>query len=223
MEIVIGRDTASSQLKLTSGSQSLLYGKPGCVPSSVGEQHCKLVLAANKMHIVNIDINNYTYVNGHAIESARVSFCDQIVLGKDGYTLDWEAVVPLATGIAHLQKVWEEHEEQLLKLQTSERRFNILRSATGLITMIAIALGLITGRQSNWLLLLYALAIIVSLAFMIKAWRDAARTPQRIQQLNQQFQLDYSCPHCHRFLGNQSFQILSQNDNCPYCKTHFIL
>jgi uncharacterized paraquat-inducible protein A len=88
--------------------------------------------------------------------------------------------------------------------------------------MAAIALSVMTGRQSLWYVVLYAIAILVSLAFTVKAYRDASKVPQKQQDLNQRFQNEYVCPHCHRFLGNQSYAILEQNGTCSYCKAKFI-
>ena len=223
MDIIIGRDAITSQLCITVGDKVVLCGPKGGVPSMVGLQHCKLSITGEGMRIDNLDINNHTFVNGNEVESKGVTRQDRIELGTEHYLLDWTAIDAFAVDIRPLEQVWNDYEHQRIKLQITERRFNTLRSATGLIIMIAIALSIITGRQSLWYIVLYGVAILVSLVLFVKAWKNAASVPQKTQQLSQQFQRDYVCPHCGRFLGNQSFQILSQNDYCPYCKTQFIL
>lgn len=222
MEIRIGRDKESGRLKLTANDQTVFYGA-GNVPSSVLPEHCIMEVHDDVMRVKNLDINDYTYVNGMAVESKVVSKKDMIDLGKQHYPLDWQALSAfIPADIRPLRCVWERFENNSIYLQIAERKFNTLRSATGLITMIAIALSIATGGRSLWYVALYAVAIILSLSFFIKAYLDASKIPQKRQELTRQFQRDYVCPHCGHFLGNQSYDVVSQNDACPYCKTKFI-
>lgn len=213
MEIIIGRDIQSGKLSLKVDGKGEIQG----------QQHCKLTINNGQMRLKNLDVNNYTYVNGQSIESKALTLQDRIELGKDHYLLDWSLLKPyLPIDISPLKLVWEEYERQNLKLQIKERKFNALRSATGLITMIAIVLSLASGGRNKWYLMLYAIAIIISVAFFIKAYIDSSKLPQKRQELIKQFQRDYVCPHCGHFMGNQSYDILAQNGSCPYCKKQFI-
>lgn len=222
MEIRIGRDIATTKLKLTAGDKTVLYGTGG-VPSSVLPEHSLLEFSEDTIRIKNLDINAYTYVNNMAVESKTISRDDQIALGADHYPLDWQALSSfLPADIRPLQEVWNQYEQQNISLQIAERKFNTLRSATGLITMVAIVLSIATGGRSLWYIALYALAILFSLLFFVKAYFDSSKIPQKRQDLTRQFQRDYLCPHCGHFLGNQSYELLAQNVSCPYCKTKFI-
>ncbi len=224
MKIQIGRDIATSKLLLTVDGKSVLSDKAD-VPSSVSKEHCLIEIDEQTMRLKNLDINNYTYVNGLAVEAKAIHKTDKIELGRDRYPLDWkslESMLPPVANLRPLKEVWEEYEKQNIALQIDERRFNTLRSITGLITMVAIALSIATGGRSMWYVALYAVAIIASLIFFVKAYRDASKIPHRRQELVRQFQRDYVCPRCGRFLGNQSYDIVAQNTNCPYCRTKFI-
>lgn len=213
MEIIIGRDIQSGKLSLKVDGKGEIQG----------QQHCKLTINNGQMRLKNLDVNNYTYVNGQSIESKALTLQDRIELGKDHYLLDWSLLKPyLPIDISPLKLVWEEYERQNLKLQIKERKFNALRSATGLITMIAIVLSLASGGRNKWYLMLYAIAIIISVAFFIKAYIDSSKLPQKRQELIKQFQRDYVCPYCGHFMGNQPYDILVQNGSCPYCKKQFI-
>lgn len=223
--IIIGREKASGKLLLSSVGKNGTYGEEGSVPASVCENHCRIDIEGRNIHIRNLDLNNYTYVNSRAVESKTITRKDKIELGGDRYLLPWQAIdaiLPPETDITSLKKIWEDFDHQNIKLQIDERRFNTMRSATGLVTMIAIALSIMTGKQSAWYLLLYGLAIVASFLFLIKAYRDASKIPQKRNELNRQFQRDYTCPHCGHFLGNQSYEILAQNPGCPYCHAKFI-
>ena len=221
--IIIGRDTNTGQILLNGVGKSGTYGNN--VPKDISEQHCRLDFSQGKIRLKNLDINNYTYVNGQAVESKTISRNDTIALGTSRFPLSWEAIdaiIPPEADIRPLQEVWNEYERQNVQLQIDERKFNTLRSATGLITMVAIALSIATGGRSVWYMVLYAIAIIASIVFFIKAYRDSSKMPQKRQELSRQFMHDYVCPHCGRFLGNQPYHILAQNDQCPYCRVKFI-
>lgn len=224
MKIQIGRDLSTSKLRLTNGEQSVLTDRAD-VPSTVSPEHCEIDVEDNCIKLRNLDINNYTYVNGQAVEAKTIQKTDKVELGSDHYLFDWKSldgVLPPMADIRPLRNVWDSYEQQNIGLQIDERRFNTLRSITGLITMVAIALSIATGGRSPWYLLLYGVAITASLVFFVKAYRDAAKIPQKRQELTKKFQHDYVCPHCGRFLGNQFYDILTQNPCCPYCKTKFI-
>lgn len=223
--ITIGRDEATGKLRLACGAKVGTYGDNGSVPSDVSVQHCSIELSNDQIRLRNLDINNYTYYNNQAVETKTIARGDRIELGSSHYLLDWcaiDALIPPEVDIRYLREVWDTYDRQSIKLQIDERRFNTIRSATGLVTMVAIALSIVTGRQSVWYLVLYAAAILISLLFTVKAYRDSSKIPQKRNDLNRQFQHDYACPHCGHFLGNQSYDILVQNHQCPYCRAKFI-
>ena len=223
MTIIIGRDQETGKLLLFTNGQDTLWGTPMSVPPTVNPQHCALEIDASSMRLTNLDINNYTYINGHCVESMAISQTDKIELGPDRYIFDWKAVQPLLpVDITSLREIWNDFENEKMQLQVSERRMNALRSITPVITMTALVLGFVTGRQSVWLIILYVLAILLSIGFYIKSLINARAIPEKQNKLLHQFQTDYKCPKCGKFLGNQSFDILIQNDGCPHCKTQFI-
>jgi len=221
--IIIGRDKTTAKLQLESDFKKGTYGEG--VPEDIGVSHCRIDFDGNSIRIKNLDINNYTFVNGQAIESKAISRQDKIELGLSHYSLPWQAIdaiIPPMVDINPLKTVWEDYDNQNIKLQIDERRFNSIRSATGLITMVAIALSIMTGKQNVWYLVLYGAAILASFLFTIKAYRDASNIPQKRNELNRKFQHNYVCPQCGHFLGNQSYDILVQNQQCPYCRAKFI-
>ena len=224
MIIEIGRDIVTSKLRLAFDGKTVLTDNAD-VPPTVSREHCRIEIDESVMRLYNSDINNYTYVNGQAVEAKTIQPTDSIELGSSRYPLEWkyvEKLLPPVADIRSLKKVWEDYEQANINLQIDERRFNTLRSVTGLITMVAIALSIATGGKSPWYLALYGVAIAASLLFFVKAYRDASKMPQKRQELTKAFMRDYICPHCGHFLGNQPYDILVQNDCCPYCKTKFI-
>ena len=224
MEILIGRDDKTGRMKLTAEGRSVLFGTQR-LPESVLAEHMKLTIENDTIRLKNLNINAYTYVNGQAVESKTITKQHTIEIGKDHIPFDWRALDEFITpeaDIRPLETVWNDFERKNISLQIAERKFNTLRSTTGLITMVAIALSIATGGKSHWYILLYGVAIVVSVIFFVKSYLDSSKVPQKRQEMNRAFQREYVCPHCGHFLGNQSYDILVQNDHCPYCKAKFI-
>lgn len=224
MEIIIGRDQQTRQLCIIKDGSSKLFGQPGSVPMDVSRHHASLrPEGAGKWQIKNLNERNVTFVNGIAIESKTISESDKVELGNSHYLLQWNALSEPKVetiNIRPLKEIWTEYDEQRLKLQIAERKFNAARSATGIITMIAIACSLILGHGPIYLLL-YTLAIGISVVFTYQAYQKSSEVPRRQQEMNKRFQHRYTCPKCGHFMGFQDYDILIQNDACPYCKTKY--
>jgi len=227
MEIIIGRDAETSKLKLTEGKQNKTFGANGSVPQSVSRQHCSLTLNDDGSYqLKNLNAQNVTFVNGVPVTSKRVKETDVIEMGNDHFPLEWRIVneiKPKVANISHLQVVWEEYDRACEEINIKERRINSLRSGLGILSMGAIALGFVIGRENAGLLyvLLYGTAIVLSVGFFIKSMIDAAGIPKKKKELTNQYKHDYSCPNCGRFL-NQSWDQLKLYDSCPFCKVKFI-
>ena len=224
MEILIGRDRNTGRMIIKADGKSMLYGT-NRLPETVLDEHIKLTVENDRIRLENLNLNAYTFVNGQAVEKKTITRQHTIELGVNHYPFDWHALDELISpeaDVRPLKVIWEDYENQNMSLQIAERKFNTLRSMTGLITMAAIALSITTGEKSTWYVLLYGLAIVISLVFFVKSYMDSSKIPQKRQELSRTFQRSYSCPHCGHFLGNQSYDILIQNDHCPYCKAKFI-
>lgn len=227
MEYIIGRDPQTSQLKVAFGQQSKRLGKPGDVPMTVSRQHCLLTVDNDHYTIKNLKPQNVTFVNDVAIAQKNVKESDTVTLGAGKYRIDLASILkvvrqlaPKTADIRPLKVIWEEHDQHSLDQVIAERKFNALRGATGLITMIAIILALTVGRNV-WYILLYCVAIFASFFFTIKAYRDSTNVPKKRKEQEKEFRSKYVCPNCgHHF--TMPYDELSQYDVCPYCKAKFI-
>lgn len=226
MEIIIGRDKDTKQLRISAGTQSKLFGTIGSVPDYVSRQHVKIIVDdSGHFTLINMNPSNMTYVNGITVESKVVTEEDKVELGPTRYLLDWSMVnqfIPTLIDIRPLEAVWENYHRTKMKYQIAERRFNALRSATGVITMIAIVLGMVGGRSVVYFIL-YGSAVAITLAFTIKAYIASSKVPQQNDELDKKFKKTYVCPNpkCHHFMGFNSYDVLSQNKACPYCKGQY--
>lgn len=224
MEIIIGRDQNTRQLSVVKDGSPKLYGQPNSVPMDVSRHHISLQPAGNgKWKIKNLNEKNVTFVNGIAVESKTISENDRIELGNSHYLFNWSAISEPKVetiDIRPLKKIWKEYDEQKFDSQIAERKFNAARSATGIITMLAIACSIILGHGPIYILL-YAVAIGISVAFTYQAYKKSTEIPQQQRELTKRFQQRYVCPKCGHFMGFTDYDILIQNDACPYCKTKY--
>ena len=224
MEIIIGRDQQTRQLSIVKDGVTKHYGQPGSVPMDVSRHHLSLQpIYEGKWKIKNLNEQNVTFVNGIAIESKNISENDKVELGNSHYLLNWEALSEPkeeTVDIRPLKIIWKEYDEKKFDSQIAERKFNAARSATGIITMLAIACSIILGHGPIYIIL-YALAIGISLAFTYLAYKKSTEVPKQQRELTKRFQQTYICPKCGHFMGFQDYDILVQSDACPYCKTKY--
>lgn len=224
MEIIIGRDQQTRQLSIVKDGVTKHYGQPGSVPMDVSRHHLSLQpIDEGKWKIKNLNEQNVTFVNGIAIESKSISEKDKVELGNSHYLLNWEALSEPkeeTVDIRPLKIIWKEYDEKKFDSQIAERKFNAARSATGIITMLAIACSIILGHGPIYIIL-YALAIGISLAFTYLAYKKSTEVPKQQRELTKRFQQTYICPKCGHFMGFQDYDILVQSDACPYCKTKY--
>jgi hypothetical protein len=224
MEIIIGRDQQTRQLCIVKDGNSKLYGQPGSVLMDVSRHHISLQPAGDgKWKIKNLNEKNVTFVNGIAVESKTISESDKVELGNSHYLFQWSALSEPKVetiDIRPLKAIWKEYDEQKFDSQIAERKFNAARSATGIITMLAIACSIILGHGPIYIML-YAVAIGISVAFTYQAYKKSTEIPQQQRELTKHFQQRYVCPKCGHFMGFTDYDILTQNDACPYCKTKY--
>lgn len=220
-EVIIGRDGETGKLRLTVGKQSATFGEKNSVPRSVSQQHVKLTIDdEGMMTLNNLNVNNDTYVNHRGIETKHIKEGDRIVLGNQHYRLDWEMIkpfVPKIADISHLEQAWKDYQEQRLKMQISQGRFNTIKSATGLITMFAVILGAFNGRDNSIFMSLYILAGVVSLVFFFISYRSSSKIPIQQNQLTEEVKEKYKCPACGSRLVLQDYDMLRQSKGCPHC------
>ena len=220
-EITIGRDGQTGKLRLTVGKQSSTFGETDSVPRSVSQEHARLTIGDDgTLVLTNLNIENDTYVNHRAIECKCIKEGDRIVLGGEHYRLGWDMLkpfIPKIADISPLEQVWKDYQKQRLQMQIRERRFNTLRSATGLITMFAVVLGAVTGRDNPLFMGLYIAAGVISLVFFVIAFRASSKIPLQQNQLTEDTKHRFKCPACGSLLTLQDYDMLRQTKGCPHC------
>ncbi len=224
MEIIIGRDAASSALNIKVDNNAQVVGAPGSVPKSVSRQHCQLTIHSDgTMQIKNINPQNVTYVNGVAVMSKRVTRNDKVELGGDRYLFSWNMIdkaMPKETDIRPLRSVWDIYNKEIRALAQSKQRFQVIRGIVPVFTMSAVLIGYISGGRGSAFYFIYGFVIALTIYFSLKAWKDIAKNDERQEEIKNRFTHDYCCPECGYFFNFTDYSILTRNhDYCPKCKT----
>lgn len=242
IEIVIGRDGSTSQLKISIGQQSKSFGSQGSVPQTVSRQHCSLTVNDNGTYMLkNLKLQNVTFVNGQQIDSKTIKENDTIELGPDKYLVSWntlKSVIPAkaeVVSIEPLKKIWDRYQLENEKVEIRKQQLaikkqkqNLLRGLTGIFIPLAIVLSVFAGGRDNPLfILLYSLPGIITLMMTISQYNNIKEDESNIisdreqkKERDLRFRRDYSCPKCGKYLS-MPYDVLERYDSCPYCKVKF--
>ena len=224
MEIIIGRDQNTRQLSITKDGATKTYGKPGSVPMSVSRHHISLQpVGVGKWHIKNLNERNVTLVNGIAVESKTISENDKVELGNDHYLFSWDALSEPKVetiDISKLKVVWDNYQQNDLNIRNSQKTNGLLASVPLGFSMLG---GIIAGVAPDIrevALLLTGIAFLVFLIGLYKRSQDNSAV--ELKENQDEFEKNWVCPKCKKpFTCFRSYTILSQSDECPFCKTKF--
>ena len=224
MEYIIGRDQPTRKLCIIKDGVAKLYGQPNSVPMDVSRHHISLQpISQGKWQIKNLNEMNMTFVNGIAIENKVISRGDIVELGNSHYLFSWAAIQEPEVemvDIRPLKKVWQTYNQKNLDLRKKQKNIGLLASLPIAFTMLG---GLLSGVASEGFRP-YAY-VFTGIAFLVMVYglyrRATDNSVDEGERIKKDFQRNYICPKCHRFLGSNDYEIMSQNDACPYCRTKF--
>lgn len=225
MEIILGRDQQTRKLNVVVDGKQGLFGQPNSVPLDVSRQHLSMTGSGDgKWKIKNINVKNVTYVNGVAIESKMVTEKDKVELGKSHYLLQWSlfAVPKQETiDIRPLKRIWEEYEEELMEIGSTERKkkslqqFGSILSSAGLLFMFIEGMGALRFYLTG-------ISIFISIILFITSLSSDSAAEVKRKELEKDFIKRYTCPKCGHYIGNTPYDVLIQDNACKYCKAKYI-
>lgn len=127
--------------------------------------------------------------------------------------------------IKGLEKVWNDHNANLKRLQKEQKRLGLIKGMYLPCTLVSSAVGFFASNLGSGVMLvsyfLYALAAAALFYGLYKTFTD--KSLEIREKLNDEFIDNYSCPNpkCGHFMGNLPYKVLRQNKNCPYCRCKF--
>lgn len=223
-ELIIGRDGASAKLKIVNGTQVTLYGEPASVPADVSRQHCQITAIDNNTFLIkNIKAANVTWVNGIEVQTKRITRDDNVQLGQSRYTVPIDKILdqmkPNIVDITPLKEVWEEYNRSNIAIKKRQQTNNLLSRIPIFLTMLGGVLIAVNEAIRPFSILFTVIALLIMAYGFYRQATD--RTIDKQERLKKQFQRDYVCPKCGRFMGFVDYDLLHQNNNCPSCKAKY--
>lgn len=229
----------------------IIVGRQGCqrmqiTDTTVSRKHCKLTPIGDDKYTLENLSQSGTYVDGNNILKTTVTANTIIRLGSS-FSVKVEDLIPqthpsaLSTpppsskpdteipiySIAPLKDVWNNYHDTLQKIQKEQRTTGLLRSASpiftlgsGSISMFSRSLGLDESVMYITMAMTF-IGLLLMIYSFYKSYKEDSMTLR--EKATEDFQNKYICPNpkCQHFVGNQPYNILRQNKNCPYCKCLF--
>ena len=203
----------------------------------VGREHLKFIRSSDgSMYLEDLNSKGGTFVNGRKIKKKKVICSDQIMLGET-YSLNLNKVlqtIPLSDAefydeFLKLNKVYEKYSTEKVKIQSeSQGKMMIKRSLPMAIPgLIVVFFPILLGDDASPSVktistitgaLLSAVAVVIG---GIWGAKEMSKMPERMSELNDRFQLDYTCPHCKRHFGTYSWEYLRKQGKCSACGREF--
>ena len=224
MEIIIGRNQQTRQLSVVKDGVEKNYGQPNSVPMDVSRHHISLQPAGNGKWIVkNLNERNVTLVNGIAIESKTISDSDKVELGNSHYLFHWDALQEPkveTVDIRPLEKVWDWYDATQLEMKESERRTQNYQKLGGILSTCGILFMFVEGF-GNMRYVLMGISVLIAIYFFVRGFSPDSSLNIKLSDLSKEFRKKYTCPKCGHYMGNIPYDVLTQGDACPYCKTKY--
>ena len=200
---------------------------------SVSRQHLEVTsLGDGRYHIKNIGRNG-TKVNGLNIDETTVEVTTPLQLGASYKTTLQQLLqlqMPETVDISHLEGIYKRfttYKAHLRRDQMKPTYYRYLATASlpfiGLLTILF--KELFKGFEYINTILIVSVSILVPIGIGLLIYsisiqkRITQEVPERENALINKFKIEYICPKCKKFLGDQPVEALRKQGKCPYCQT----
>jgi rubrerythrin len=146
-----------------------------------------------------------------------------VQLGATKYNLPLAEIIkqtePNVADIKPLKSVWETYNNTLIEIRKRQQQNNLLSRVPMVFTLLGGVVAAASEDLRSVSIVFTAIAAAVMLYGFYRIATDKSIEEQ--EKLKKDFQRNYVCPKCGRFLGFQDYDIISQHSNCPYCKAQY--
>ncbi|MDR0573491.1 MAG: FHA domain-containing protein [Tannerella sp.] len=172
---------------------------------------------------------NGTFVNDCQIVKKKVFAGDKVSFGAN-YTLYVSDILKsdndYSEEFARLKNVYDTYIREKIRIQSSSqfktRLFQSLPFAV--IGVFGIVMGFMGHTNKGLFIFSFVLAVCAPTIGIYFGARQAAKIPAQLQNLANQFKIDYVCPKCGTFLGEIPWESLRNKKQCPMssCRAKWI-
>ena len=172
---------------------------------------------------------NGTFVNNSQIVKKKVLAGDKVAFGT-ACTISVSEILKSDNDYSEefecLKGVYDSYIKEKIRIQSSSqfktRLFQSLPFAV--IAVLGIVLGILKHTDKGVLAFSLIIAVLAPTIGIYFGARQAAKIPALLQELANQFKIDYVCPKCGTFLGEIPWESLSNKKQCQMssCKAKWI-
>lgn len=187
----------------------------------VSRYHARLFYEADgTIFIEDVGSTNGTFVNGSQIQKKRITHTDEIKLGNN-------YILPLIEALkcdddyreefAALKVVYDNYIQSKVKIQSSNQfKIRIFQSIPFAIPgIIGVVIGFLGKGSPQLFMLSLGIVICAPTIGIYLGAKQSAKIPQQLQDIANQFKIDYVCPKCGSFLGEIPWESLKNRKQCP--------
>lgn len=195
----------------------------------VSRHHAQLIHEEEGWILEDLNSTNGTFVNGVQIVKKYVTLTDTIKLG-DNYVLDISEILKFNNDYSEeflaLKKVYDNYIQEKVRIQSANQfKTRIFQSLPfALPGIIGIIIGFLGERNPLLLGVSLFIAICAPTIGIYLGAKQSAKIPLLLQDLVNQFKIDYVCPKCGTFLGEVPWESLRNRKQCPVssCKAKWV-
>jgi len=177
----------------------------------------------------DLDSTNGTFVNGGQIIKKKTLAGDKVTFGTS-YTLYVSDLLKYdndySDEFARLKGVYDNYIKEKIRIQSKNQfKTRLFQSIPfAMIGVFGILMGFLGKTNNSLWVVSFVIAICAPTMGIYFGARQAAKIPELLQNLANQFKIDYVCPKCNTFLGEIPWESLQNKKNCPIsaCKAKWI-
>lgn len=196
----------------------------------VSRYHARLLRNNNNHWILeDLESTNGTYVNGIQILKKHVAPGDLILFGKE-YSCKLNELLnshnDYSEEFAALKEVYERYIQTKIRIQSSNqfktRLFQSLPFA--MPGIVGVIIGFLGKGSPEWFGVSLFITVCAPTIGIYLGAKQSAKIPQQLQEITNQFKIDYVCPKCGTFLGEIPWESLKNRKQCPVgsCKAKWV-
>ena len=194
--------------------------------------HAKLIHEeAGGWLLEDLGSTNGTFVNDIQIVRKHVTPNDTIRLGND-YLFNLSEALKCKNDyseeFAALKQVYDDYIQAKIKIKIQSSNQFKTRILQAIPFSIPGVIGVVIGFLGKGSLELFSISLFIAVCApaigIYLGAKQSAKIPQLLQDLTNQFKIDYVCPKCGTFLGEIPWESLRNRKQCPIssCKAKWV-